>query len=80
MVLDFDAGRGLGDVLDLRAFTRIDAMSDLKITSFLGSAVVSFEGVTVTLAGVRSSELVADDFVFAGQTLGGSFDRDPFAV
>ena len=64
-VLDFRAGAGLGDRLDLSAIAGIDDFGDVLAGAhgFSGGVFLEFGGDEITLLGVNVGQLNADDFL-----------------
>jgi Ca2+-binding RTX toxin-like protein len=64
-ILDFRAGAGAGDVIDLGNIVGIDDFGDVLASarSIAGGVVLDFGADEVTLFGVNASQLHADDFL-----------------
>jgi len=64
-VLDFSAGAGFGDRIDLRAVAGIDDFGDVLATArgVFGGVVLDFGDDEITLLGVNAAQLNADDFL-----------------
>ena len=65
IVLDFRAGAGTDDRIDLRDRAAIDDFGDVlgSARNILGGVVLDFGDDEITLLGVRASQLHADDFL-----------------
>jgi Ca2+-binding RTX toxin-like protein len=64
-VLDFKAGAGAGDRIDLRNVAGIDDFGDVQATArgFFGGVILDFGDDEITLLGVNAAQLNADDFL-----------------
>jgi len=64
-ILDFRAGAGAGDVIDLSNVGGIDDFGDVLASArgFNGGVVLDFGADEITLLGVNASQLNADDFL-----------------
>jgi Ca2+-binding RTX toxin-like protein len=64
-ILDFSAGAGFGDQIDLRNVAGIDDFGDVLATAHrvFGGVVLDFGDDEITLLGVNASQLNADDFL-----------------
>jgi Ca2+-binding RTX toxin-like protein len=64
-VIDFRAGAGTDDRIDLRNVAGIDDFGDVLATArgFFGGTVLDFGDDEITLLGVNASQLHADDFL-----------------
>jgi hypothetical protein len=69
-VLDFRAGSGLGDVLDLSALGFADpaavraAAHECRVLGVVSTVIDAGANGTITLANARLPQLAADDFAF----------------
>jgi Ca2+-binding RTX toxin-like protein len=66
-IADFDAGVGLGDVIQFHptVFADYAAVMAAAVDDGLGNTVITQGANSITLTGVTKAELVADDFLFA---------------
>lgn len=67
-ITDFQAGAGPGDVIDLTGVANLHNFADLQAlltTNIDGDAVLALGSGAVRLTGVSTSDLTADDFIFA---------------
>jgi serralysin len=67
-IVDFEAGAGLGDVIDLTGVLTLLSFADVQAVTTAngeGDAVIALGAGSVVLTGVSTSALAADDFVFA---------------
>jgi Ca2+-binding RTX toxin-like protein len=64
-IVDFGAGAGAGDVIDLRNVAGIDDFGDVLGTAhnFFGGVQLDFGADEITLLGVSAAQLNADDFL-----------------
>ena len=64
-ILDFSAGAGFGDQIDLRNVAGIDDFGDVIATArgVFGGVVLDFGDDEITLLGVNATQLNADDFL-----------------
>jgi Ca2+-binding RTX toxin-like protein len=64
-ILDFRAGAGLGDRLDLSAVAGVDDFGDVLASAhgFSGGVLLDFGNDEITLLGVNTAQLNADDFL-----------------
>jgi Ca2+-binding RTX toxin-like protein len=64
-VLDFRAGAGLGDRLDLRDLAGVDDLSDVfdAVRGVTGGVMLDFGDQEITLLGVDAGQLSGDDFL-----------------
>ena len=64
-VVDFHAGAGSEDRIDLRAVAGLDDFADVQAAarSITGGVVLDFGDDEITLVGVNGGQLVADDFL-----------------
>jgi Ca2+-binding RTX toxin-like protein len=64
-ILDFSAGAGFGDRIDLRNVAGLDDFGDVVATArgVFGGVVLDFGDDEITLLGVNASQLNADDFL-----------------
>jgi Ca2+-binding RTX toxin-like protein len=64
-IVDFHAGAGSNDRIDLRAIAGLDDFGDVLATArgVFGGVVLDFGADEVTLLGVNASQLQADDFL-----------------
>ena len=64
-IVDFHAGAGSNDRIDLRAIAGLDDFGDVFGTArgFFGGVVLDFGADEITLLGVNASQLQADDFL-----------------
>jgi Ca2+-binding RTX toxin-like protein len=67
-ILDFRAGAGTEDRIDLRNVAGIDDFGDVLANAHgvFGGVVLDFGDDEITLLGVQTSQLQADDFLFQG--------------
>lgn len=73
---DFASGSG-GDVIDLRAWTAINGLSDLTLTQSGSDTTIGLNGSNgVTLANTATTALVAGNFLFAKVLRNGSSGDD----
>lgn len=67
-IADFHGGAGAGDTIDLRGVADMHSFADLQAhlsSNGSGHAVITLGTGTITLTGVTTASLAADDFVFA---------------
>ena len=64
-IVDFHAGAGSNDRIDLRAVAGLDDFGDVLATArgVFGGVVLDFGADEITLLGVNASQLQADDFL-----------------
>ena len=64
-VLDFRAGAGLGDRLDLRDLAGVDDLGDVfdAVRGVTGGVLLDFGDQEITLLGVNAGQLNGDDFL-----------------
>jgi Ca2+-binding RTX toxin-like protein len=64
-ILDFSAGAGFGDRIDLRSVAGVDDFGDVIATArgVFGGTVLDFGDDEITLLGVNAAQLNADDFL-----------------
>ena len=64
-ILDFSAGAGFGDQIDLRNVAGIDDFGDVLASAHrvFGGVVLDFGDDEITLLGVQATQLNADDFL-----------------
>jgi len=64
-IVDFHAGAGSEDRIDLRAVAGLDDFADVQAAarSITGGVVLDFGDDEITLVGVNAAQLVADDFL-----------------
>ncbi len=67
-ILDFTAGAGTEDRIDLRNVAGIDDFGDVLANArgVFGGVVLDFGDDEITLLGLQTSQLQADDFLFQG--------------
>ena len=65
LIVDFAAGAGAGDRLDLSNVAGIDDFGDVLASArgFSGGVVLDFGADEITLLGVNAAQLNADDFL-----------------
>ena len=64
-ILDFSAGAGFGDRIDLRSVAGLDDFGDVIATArgVIGGVMLDFGDDEITLLGVNAAQLNADDFL-----------------